>query len=59
MFVTADYAEDKERFERNVYLLRKQAVHQIGKQSIRCYIVSLSTSTVVYKVRQAYHLLGE
>lgn len=47
--MTADYADDAEKFNRNVYLLRKQAVHQFLKQGLRVYIVSLSTSTIVYK----------
>ena len=51
VFVTADYAaEDPERFERNIYLLRKQAVNNMAKQSVDCYICSLSTTTIVYKV---------
>ena len=51
IFVTADYAvEDEPRFQRNIYLLRKRAVSTMQKQEIDCYICSLSTSTVVYKV---------
>lgn len=50
VFVTASYVEsDPARFERNVYLLRKQCVHHAAKQNIRCYVVSLSTKTIIYK----------
>uniref|UniRef100_A0A1I8AHA0 glutamate synthase (ferredoxin) n=1 Tax=Steinernema glaseri TaxID=37863 RepID=A0A1I8AHA0_9BILA len=49
VFVGADHAEDKERFERDVYMLRKQAIVQMAKQSVDCYVCSLSTSTIVYK----------
>ncbi|KAJ1362991.1 hypothetical protein KIN20_022733 [Parelaphostrongylus tenuis] len=50
VFVTAGYvAEDPARFERSIYLLRKQAVNNMAKQSIDCYICSLSTTTIVYK----------
>lgn len=52
VFVTADYAtSDSDRFERNVYLLRKQAVNNMAKQLVECYVCSLSTSTIVYKVK--------
>lgn len=51
VFITAKYAgENKDLFERNIYLLRKQAVVQLCKQNVECYVVSLSSSTVVYKV---------
>ncbi|VDK30506.1 unnamed protein product [Gongylonema pulchrum] len=51
VFVTAPYAgTDTGLFERNVYILRKQVVVQLAKQKIECYVVSLSTSTIVYKV---------
>ena len=33
-----------------VYLLRKQATHNIPKEGLRFYILSLSTETIVYKV---------
>lgn len=49
VFVTADYASDLERFDRQVYLLRKLGTRQLAKQSIPCYVVSLSSATVVYK----------
>uniref|UniRef100_A0A915C1J2 glutamate synthase (NADH) n=1 Tax=Parascaris univalens TaxID=6257 RepID=A0A915C1J2_PARUN len=50
VFITAKYAgENKDLFERNVYLLRKQAVVQLCKQNVECYVVSLSSSTIVYK----------
>ncbi|VDM21861.1 unnamed protein product [Wuchereria bancrofti] len=50
VFVTAPYAAtDMELFQRNLYVLRKQAVVQLAKQKIECYVVSLSTSTIVYK----------
>ncbi|TMS36384.1 hypothetical protein L596_003559 [Steinernema carpocapsae] len=49
VFVGADHADDKERFERDVYMLRKQAAVQMTKQSVNCYVCSLSTSTVIYK----------
>uniref|UniRef100_A0A915DAE5 glutamate synthase (ferredoxin) n=1 Tax=Ditylenchus dipsaci TaxID=166011 RepID=A0A915DAE5_9BILA len=49
VFVTADYADDKERFDRSIYILRKQTVAGMEKQSIKCYVVSLSSSTIVYK----------
>ncbi|MCP9266338.1 Glutamate synthase (Large subunit) [Dirofilaria immitis] len=50
VFVTAPYAAtDKELFKRNVYILRKQAVTQLAKQKIECYVVSLSSSTIIYK----------
>ncbi|KAK6109966.1 Glutamine amidotransferases class-II family protein [Brugia pahangi] len=50
VFVTAPYAAtDTELFQRNLYVLRKQAVVQLAKQKIECYVVSLSTSTIVYK----------
>ena len=57
VFVTADYADDKDRFDRQVYLLRKQATHQLAKQSVPCYIVSFSASTVVYKGQFTPHQL--
>ncbi|KAE9555853.1 hypothetical protein FO519_000938 [Halicephalobus sp. NKZ332] len=49
VFVTADYADDSEKFNRQVYQLRKQATHQLAKQRVPCYIVSLSSATIVYK----------
>ncbi|KAK6013002.1 class II glutamine amidotransferase, partial [Ostertagia ostertagi] len=50
VFVTAGYvAEDPERFDRNVYLLRKLTVNNMAKQMLDCYICSLSTTTIVYK----------
>lgn len=52
VFVSAEYAtEDKIRFEKNIYILRKQASIQLAKQEIECYIVSLDTSIIVYKVK--------
>nr|CDJ87178.1 Glutamine amidotransferase domain containing protein [Haemonchus contortus] len=58
VFVTAGYvAEDPERFERNVYLLRKQAVNNMAKQMVDCYICSLSTTTIVYKGQFNTHQL--
>uniref|UniRef100_A0AC34GRP2 Glutamine amidotransferase type-2 domain-containing protein n=1 Tax=Panagrolaimus sp. ES5 TaxID=591445 RepID=A0AC34GRP2_9BILA len=57
VFVTADFADDKEKFDRQVYLLRKQATHQLAKQSVPCYVVSLSASTVVYKGQFTPHQL--
>lgn len=52
LFVTANYAEsDLKKFERNTYLLRKHCVHHTSRQSLKCYIVSLSAATIVYKVR--------
>lgn len=58
VFVTADYAaEDPERFERSVYLLRKQALNSMTKQQISCYVCSLSTTTIVYKVITPLHFL--
>lgn len=51
MFVTAKYAaSEKDLFERNVYMLRKQSAAQSIKQEVDCYVCSLSTSTIVYKV---------
>ncbi|KAI1729795.1 glutamine amidotransferases class-II domain-containing protein [Ditylenchus destructor] len=49
VFLTADHAHDKERFDRSVYLLRKQTVTGMEKQMLKCYVVSLSSSTIVYK----------
>ncbi|VDM96297.1 unnamed protein product [Thelazia callipaeda] len=50
VFITASYAStDVELFKRNIYILRKQAAVQLFKQKIECYVVSLSTSTIVYK----------
>ncbi|CAB3410195.1 unnamed protein product [Caenorhabditis bovis] len=50
VFVTAEYAESNpEKFERSIYLLRKQAVNNMAKQDVVCYVCSLSTSTIVYK----------
>ncbi|KAI6241560.1 Glutamine amidotransferase type-2 domain-containing protein [Aphelenchoides fujianensis] len=58
VFITASYAQtDFKRFERNVYLLRKQCVHHTAKQHLKCYIVSLSTSTIVYKGKFTPHQL--
>lgn len=58
VFVTANYvAEDPERFERNVYLLRKLTVNNMAKQSVDCYICSLSTTTIVYKGQFNTHQL--
>lgn len=52
VFVTSETAAtNKEQFERTVYLLRKAAVHHFNKEGIQCYVCSLSTSTIVYKVR--------
>uniref|UniRef100_A0A8R1TVL0 Glutamine amidotransferase type-2 domain-containing protein n=1 Tax=Onchocerca volvulus TaxID=6282 RepID=A0A8R1TVL0_ONCVO len=45
---------DKELFQRNVYLLRKQAETQLAKQKIECYVVSLSSSIIIYKLYQYY-----
>ncbi|CAI5454318.1 unnamed protein product [Caenorhabditis angaria] len=57
VFVTADYVEsDPAKFERSVYLLRKQTV-QMLKQSLECYVCSLSTSTIVYKGQFNTHQL--
>ena len=50
VFVTAKASSDKALFESNVYMLRKQSVVQMAKQEIDCYVVTLSTSTIVYKV---------
>jgi glutamate synthase domain-containing protein 1 len=50
VFVTADFAADKEQFDRAIFLLRKQMVIRMGQQGIPCYVVSLSSSTIVYKV---------
>ena len=49
VFVTADDIDDSDKFNRQVYLLRKQATHQLAKQRVPCYVVSLSSTTVVYK----------
>lgn len=49
VFVTADYANDEKKFERNVYLLRKQTVVKLAQQGVLCYVVSLSATTIVYK----------
>uniref|UniRef100_A0A0N5A8L5 glutamate synthase (NADH) n=1 Tax=Syphacia muris TaxID=451379 RepID=A0A0N5A8L5_9BILA len=50
VFVTArEGGLDREVFERNVYMLRKQSTAQSIKQEIDCYICSLSITTVVYK----------
>ncbi|CAJ0583929.1 unnamed protein product, partial [Mesorhabditis spiculigera] len=46
-----DYAhEDKDQFERNLFLLRKRSNTVMPKQSLDCYICSLSTTIIVYKV---------
>jgi glutamate synthase domain-containing protein 1 len=51
VFITATYAEsDPKKFERNTYLLRKQCVHHTSKQGLKCYVVSLSVATIIYKV---------
>ncbi|ELT96170.1 hypothetical protein CAPTEDRAFT_177943 [Capitella teleta] len=47
VFVTGECEGDELR--RQVYLLRKQATHQIPEQNLRFYICSLSLDTVVYK----------
>ena len=48
VFLTAQDPTDD--FEKNVYLLRKQATHQVpGPHNLRFYICSLSTSTITYK----------
>ncbi|CAP23162.1 Protein CBG01975 [Caenorhabditis briggsae] len=58
VFVSADYAEsDPAKFERHVYLLRKQAVNSMTKQEVECYVCSLSTSTIVYKGQFNTHQL--
>lgn len=57
MFVTADYVEDRERFDRSVYTLRKQASSGMAKQAIKCYVCSLSSSTIVYKGQFTPHQL--
>ncbi|VDN53813.1 unnamed protein product [Dracunculus medinensis] len=58
VFVSAEYAtEDKIRFEKNIYILRKQASIQLAKQEIECYIVSLDTSIIVYKGQFTTHQL--
>ncbi|CAJ0582946.1 unnamed protein product, partial [Mesorhabditis spiculigera] len=50
VFLTADYAhEDKDQFERNLFLLRKRSNTVMPKQSLDCYICSLSTTIIVYK----------
>jgi glutamate synthase domain-containing protein 1 len=50
VFVTADFAADREQFDRAIFLLRKQTVVRMGQQGVPCYVVSLSSSTIVYKV---------
>ena len=50
VFVTADFAADRKRFDRALYLLRKQTVVRMAQQGVSCYVVSLSSSTIVYKV---------
>jgi glutamate synthase (NADPH/NADH) len=57
IFLTADFAHDRDRFERAVYLLRKQAATGMAKQSLRCYVCSLSSSTIVYKGQFTPHQL--
>uniref|UniRef100_T1IMC7 glutamate synthase (ferredoxin) n=1 Tax=Strigamia maritima TaxID=126957 RepID=T1IMC7_STRMM len=48
VFVTGDF--EKDSLKRQVFLLRKQASHRIPRNgTIRFYICSLSTDTIVYK----------
>ncbi|XP_056015239.1 uncharacterized protein LOC125673905 isoform X2 [Ostrea edulis] len=47
VFVTG--SGNKEKFQRQVYLLRKFSSHNIPKENLRYYICTLSTETVVYK----------
>uniref|UniRef100_A0AC35U6V7 Glutamine amidotransferase type-2 domain-containing protein n=1 Tax=Rhabditophanes sp. KR3021 TaxID=114890 RepID=A0AC35U6V7_9BILA len=49
VFVTADFADDTKRFDNALYVLRKQCAINMVKQSIGCYICTLSTTTIVYK----------
>lgn len=41
--------DNREEFERQVYLLRKYSTHQIPQLGYRFYFCNLSTETVVYK----------
>ena len=41
---------DAAYFERQLFMLRKQATHLIPRQCVKCYICSLSPRTIVYKV---------
>ncbi|KAK7108161.1 hypothetical protein V1264_015947 [Littorina saxatilis] len=50
VFVTGEQdVSNVQEFQRQVYLLRKNASHHIPGTGVRFYICSLSTSTVVYK----------
>ncbi|CAD5217535.1 unnamed protein product [Bursaphelenchus okinawaensis] len=50
VFVTCENAEqDREKFDRIVYMLRKVAVNHFRKEGIKCYLCSLSPTTIVYK----------
>lgn len=57
VFVTSDFAADQERFDRAIYLLRKQTVVKMAQQGVPCYVVSLSSSTIVYKGQFTSHQL--
>lgn len=58
VFVSAKYAaSNKDLFERNVYMLRKQSAVQSARQEVDCYVCSLSTSTIVYKGQFTPHQL--
>lgn len=49
VFVTRSMDMDEKAFDRNVFVLRKRATHELAKEGRRFYICSLSSKTVVYK----------
>lgn len=54
IFIVAKEGLDSQAFERKLYLIRKQASHQLRgdknlKQAILFYVCSLSTRTLIYK----------
>ena len=49
VFVLRPSDLDDKAFERQVYILRKRATHELAREGCRFYICSLSSKTVVYK----------
>ncbi|XP_017862356.1 PREDICTED: glutamate synthase 1 [NADH], chloroplastic isoform X4 [Drosophila arizonae] len=49
VFVARPEGLDEKSFQRQVFVLRKRASHELAKQGRRFYICSLSDRTVVYK----------
>ncbi|KAL9904496.1 uncharacterized protein ACN2A1_004827 isoform 1-T2 [Glossina fuscipes fuscipes] len=49
VFVVRPMDMDEKTFDRNIFVLRKRATHELAKEGRRFYICSLSSKTVVYK----------